>query len=46
MNFVCLFETDDKWTKTFDIFYVKQSLLYQLVFEMSLAKSVYILKYD
>jgi hypothetical protein len=32
-----LFETDDKWTKTFDIFYVKQSLLYQLVFEMSLS---------
>ena len=32
-----MFETDDKWTKTFDIFYVKQSLLYQLVFEMSLS---------
>ena len=45
--FVCLKMTT-KLAKTFDIFYEKQSLMYQLVFDMSLilAKSVYILKYD
>lgn len=51
INFVCLFETDDKMVKKkkhLIFFYVKQSLLYQLVFEvnLNLAKSAYIFKYD